>query len=177
MIMKEEVSAGGVVYRRITNVIPAKAGIQEKSGSRIKSGMTNVEVLISQHSGHHGWVFPKGHVGDHDSSETKEEAALREVKEETGITGKILQSLSPIDYWYAFGGEKRHKTVWYYVMEYVSGDIKDHDWEMENVEWSPIDEVDKRLTYPGDKKAWKEAKGLIDHLLLTINDRREQIQP
>jgi NADH pyrophosphatase NudC (nudix superfamily) len=46
-------------------------------------------------------------------------------------------------------------------MEYVSGDITNHDWEMENVEWLPESEVEKRLTYPSDKKVWQEASKLI----------------
>lgn len=137
--MKFEFSAGGIVFR--------------KTGP----GQNNILILVSQHSGHHGWVFPKGHIGDTIKNESKEEAALREVKEETGITGKILQALSPIDYWYVFEKEKRHKTVYYFLMEYVSGDIANHDWEMEKVEWIPTKEVEKRLTYSGDKKVWKEA--------------------
>jgi len=135
-----EFSAGGIVFRKNTG---------------------KIEVLISQHSSHHGWVFPKGHIGDTKKDETKEEAALREVKEETGITAKILQALSPIEYWYFFEGEKRHKTVYYFLMEYVSGNINDHDFEMENVEWLPISNIKERLTYQGDRKAFLEARELI----------------
>lgn len=143
--MREEISAGGIVFR----------------DSGVRAGQNEVLILVSKHSGHHGWVFPKGHVGDKIAGETKEEAAVREVAEETGIKGKILQPLSPITYWYEMKGEKRHKTVFYFLMKYVSGDIKDHDWEMEEVEWLPIEAVAQRLTYPGDKKVWKEAKELL----------------
>lgn len=143
--MTEEVSAGGIVFRK-------------DSGE--------VEILISKHSGHHGWVFPKGHVGDKIEGETKEKAALREVEEETGVVGKILHPLSPIDYWYEFRGEKRHKTVFYFLMEYQKGDIQNHDWEMEEVEWLPLKDIEERLTYPGDKKVWGEAKELLCHFEL-----------
>lgn len=142
--MINEFSAGGIVVRK-------------DSGQ----SQNDIAILVSQHSGHHGWVFPKGHVGDSNKNETPEEAALREVQEETGIIGKILKSLTPIEYWYQFQGEKKHKKVQYFLMSYVSGDIENHDFEMENVEWLPMEEVEKRLTYDGDKKVWEEAHQLI----------------
>ena len=138
--MKFEFSAGGIVFKK------------EKD---------KVFVLVAQHSGHHGWVFPKGRIGDHIENEPKEETAVREVKEETGVFGKIIKALKPIIYWYDWEGEKIKKTVYYFLMEYLSGDIKDHDWEMEKVEWLPINDVEDRLTYPSDKKVWQEAKKLI----------------
>jgi len=138
--MKFEFSAGGIVYKK-------------EHGK--------ILVLVSQHSQHHGWVFPKGLIGDHIKGERKEATALREVQEETGISAKIVQPLPAVTYWYQFEGEKRKKTVYYYLMEYVSGDTKDHDWEMEQVEWLPIDKVENRLTYPSDKEIWKKAKQLI----------------
>src|SRR5258706_5501487 len=143
--MKMEFSAGGIVYKK-----------------------TPLVILVAQHSGHHGWVFPKGLIGDHLSesgqAEAKEVAALREVEEETGAKAKILKELTPTTFWYVFEGEKRKKTVYYFLMEYVSGDITNHDWEMENVEWLPVEEVEKRLTYNSDKKVWSEAKLDIEQL-------------
>lgn len=138
--MKFEFSAGGIVFKK------------EKG---------EVFVLVSQHSQHHGWVFPKGLIGDHVKGEGKEETALREVEEETGVKAKILKPLAPETYWYVFEGEKIKKTVYYYLMEYLSGDIRNHDFEMENVEWLKKDEVENRLTYPTDKKVFKEASKLI----------------
>ena len=83
------------------------------------------------------------------------------MEEETGVKGKISKLLSPVDYWYYFEGEKIQKTVYYFLMEYVSGDITKHDTEMENVQWLPEAEVEKRLTYPTDKQVWQEAKQLL----------------
>ena len=139
--MKFEFSAGGIVFRKT----------KEK----------NIEILVAPHSQHHGWVFPKGMIGDSIENESKEDTALREVQEETGVVGKIIQPLSQIMYWYEFEGEKIKKTVYYFLMEYVLGDITNHDWEMENVQWLPMDKVEERLTYSSDKKVWKQAKKLI----------------
>lgn len=139
--MKEEFSAGGVVYKN--------------------DGETF--ILLGQHSGHHGWVFPKGLIGDHIEKESKEETAVREVQEETGIVAAIEKPLTPVTYWYAFENQKIKKTVYYFVMHYVSGDTTNHDWEMENVEWLAMDKVEERLTYPSDKKVWREAKLVIGH--------------
>jgi 8-oxo-dGTP diphosphatase len=138
--MKFEFSAGGIVTKKSAD---------------------QVLILVSQHSGHHGWVFPKGLIGDHVKDEKKEDTALREVEEETGAKGKIVKPLTPVEYWYVFEGQKIHKTVYYFLMEYVGGDITKHDFEMENVEWLPKEEVEKRLTYDSDKKVWQEALKLI----------------
>lgn len=136
--MKFEFSAGGVVFKR----------------QKTKDKRQTLFILVAQHSGHHGWVFPKGLI---DKGETKENAAVREVLEETGVAARILNPLTPVTYWYVWEEQKIKKTVYYFLMEYVSGDITDHDFEMENVEWLPIDEVEERLTYPSDKKVWEEA--------------------
>jgi len=134
--MKLQFSAGGIVYKKENN---------------------KIFILVSQHSGHHGWVFPKGLIGDHVTGEKKEETALREVEEETGAKGKIIKMLTPVTYWFIFKGEKIRKTVYYFLMEYVSGDIDKHDHEMENVEWLTKEKVEERLTYKSDKKVWQEA--------------------
>ena len=143
--MQFEFSAGGIVYKKENN---------------------KLLILVSQHSGHHGWVFPKGLIGDKDEfkNQTKEETALREVEEETGAIGKIIEPLTPITYWYVMDKIKRKKTVYYFLMEFVGGDITKHDWEMENVEWLSENEVAERLTYSSDKKVWEEAQKRIKQL-------------
>ena len=138
--MKLQFSAGGVVYKKSDN---------------------KTEVLVAQHSQHHGWVFPKGLIGDHVDGENKKETALREVKEETGADGKIIKILTPVTYRFVFEGEKIKKTVYYFLMEYAGGDIAKHDHEMEAVVWLPIEKVEERLTYKSDKKVWQEAQKLL----------------
>ena len=143
--MKLQFSAGGVVFKK-------------NEGETL--------ILLSQHSQHHGWVFPKGFI---DEGETKDQAALREVKEEVGAEGRIIRALNPVTYWYVLEGdpsagsgqEKVRKTVYYFIMEYAGGDITKHDHEMEKVEWLPKGKVEERLTYDSDKIVWREAKELI----------------
>ncbi len=118
-------------------------------------------ILLAQHAQHHGWVFPKGLIGDTRENESKEDTAVREVEEETGVLAKIEKPLTPVMYWYQWKKDKRKKTVYYYIMAYVSEDIDKKDDEMEMVEWLPIEEVEARLTYPSDKKVWHEAKKLL----------------
>src|SRR5574337_540131 len=132
--MKFEFSAGGVVYKKIPST---------------SSGQNQILILVSQHSQHHGWVFPKGLIGDkeHLKGEKKEDTAVREVKEETGIDGEIVEAVTPVVYWYNWEGEKRKKTVYYFIMKHLGGNTEERDHEMEAVEWLPMDQVLDRLTY------------------------------
>jgi len=113
--------------------------------------------LVGQHSQHKGWVFLKGLIGDKDSKESMETAAIREVKEEGGITAKIIDN-KPIetDYQYEFNDTIIKKKVYYYLMKYVSGETKNHDWEMDQVKFINEKEVKKILTYESEKTAFTE---------------------
>jgi len=146
--MKFEFSAGGIVYKPVRQTQGRKEGEETL-------------ILVSQHSQHHGWVFPKGLIGDKIKDEGKEKTAIREVEEETGIRAKILRSLNPTTYWYVFNKEKIRKTVYYFLMEFMGGDFAKRDHEMENVEWLPAEEVENRLTYKSDKDVWQQAKTFI----------------
>ncbi|OGH12912.1 MAG: hypothetical protein A2776_02360 [Candidatus Levybacteria bacterium RIFCSPHIGHO2_01_FULL_40_10] len=141
--MKFEFSAGGVVYKKEGN---------------------ELFILVSQHSQHLGWVFPKGFIGDTIKGEKKEDTAVREVEEETGVKAEILKPLTPVTYWYVMDGEKRKKTVYYYIMKHTGGDITKHDHEMKEVEWVEQDKVLDKLTYKSDKEALKEALPFIQTL-------------
>lgn len=118
--------------------------------------------LICQHSQHKGWVFPKGFVGDINKGESNETAALREVEEEGGVKARII-NYQPIktQYSYTWEGSLIKKTVYYYLMEYVSGDPKNHDWEMSDAKFVSEVEVKKTLTYTSDIEAFtKVLQGL-----------------
>lgn len=135
-----QISAGGIVFKKIYH---------------LSSKIYYLNWLICQHSQHKGWVFPKGFVGDKDKNESNETAALREVEEEGGIKAKIITN-KPImtNYQYEWKNNLIKKTVYYYLMEYVSGDPKDHDWEMIDAKFANTDEVKKTLTYPSDIQAF-----------------------
>jgi ADP-ribose pyrophosphatase YjhB (NUDIX family) len=146
-LMIKEFSAGGIVFRRTNN--------QQTTAN-------NLSWLVCQHSQHKGWVFPKGFIGDHIEGESVKDTALREVKEETGVDAKILEKIkNPAGYFYVWKGEKRYKTVYYFLMEYLGGDITKHDFEMSKVEWWDEEKVKRDLTYKSDKEAFKEALKLI----------------
>lgn len=155
--MKREFSAGGIVFKREG---------REKNAKDAKK----IRWLVVQHSQHKGWVFPKGLIGDalqklnskNQKEETKEEAALREVKEEGGVEAKIISEIKPpVSYWYVFKGEKILKTVYFYLMQYLSGDIGDHDLEVSDAKWLKKEEVKKTLTYHNDKRAFEGALKLF----------------
>lgn len=137
-----QTSAGGIVFKKIYH-----------SGSKIY----DLSWLICQHSKHKGWVFPKGLVGDNDKNESMKTASSREVEEEGGIKTKIIDE-KPIKTYYEFefGGTLFKKTVFYYLMEYISGDPKNHDWEMSQAKFTTEDEIKKTLTYQSDKEAFEK---------------------
>ena len=85
--------------------------------------------------------------------ESLEGAALREVKEETGLTARIIDNLGDIRYQFYSRDEKSyiHKTVHFYLMEYLSGDPADHDHEVEEAGWFPLEEAEAKMTYPTER--------------------------
>ena len=94
-------------------------------------------------------MLPKGII---ESGELPEDAALREVSEETGIKAKIVNKIMPtITYKYTKNGILVNKKVEFFLMEYASGDIKDHCWEMEEVQWVIAEEALRLLEFPTEK--------------------------
>ncbi len=125
--MRREFSAGGVLFR-------------------------DGEVLLIQNTSG-VWTFPKGNI---ERGEKPADTALREVKEETGIEGKIVDYLGEVSYWYVFRGEKVFKKVYYYLMEYVRGERR-VSWEVKDVAFFPIDRAKKLLKYKGDREIFQKA--------------------
>jgi mutator protein MutT len=95
------------------------------------------------------WSLPKGHI---EAGETPEQAAIREVQEETGITSEITKSIGVIDFWFMAGGKRIHKTVHHFIFREVSGELTPQITEVDEVSWFPLSEIVERLAYPDEKK-------------------------
>ena len=95
------------------------------------------------------WSLPKGHL---EAGETAEDAAIREVEEETGIRGHVLSKLGVIDFWFVAGGARIHKTVHHFLLEAESGELSDADVEVDEVAWVPLEELAERLAYVTERK-------------------------
>ena len=93
-------------------------------------------------------ALPKG--GAH-RGETAEQTAGREVREETGINVEVREPLGDVTYWYRRDGRRIHKTVHFYLCDFVSGDTADHDHEVDDARWIPLAEARSALTYPGER--------------------------
>jgi 8-oxo-dGTP pyrophosphatase MutT (NUDIX family) len=98
--------------------------------------------------------LPKGHP---DPGESPEEAAAREVREETGIDAELVDKLGDVHYWYERKGRRVAKMVTFFLFRYRSGDLADHDHEIEHARWMPIDEATRALTYAGEREMVQRA--------------------
>jgi 8-oxo-dGTP pyrophosphatase MutT (NUDIX family) len=94
------------------------------------------------------WTLPKGTPND---GETREQTALREVAEETGLEVRIVEPLESIEYWFVQHGRRIHKTVHYFLMEPIGGDLSRHDHEFEQVRWVAFDDAPGLLTFETER--------------------------
>lgn len=104
------------------------------------------------------WSLPKGHI---EEGETAEQAAVREVAEETGINGVILGELGTIDFWFVADGRRIHKTVRHFLMRATGGELSDADVEVTEVAWVPLPEIAAQLAYPDERGLLDEAGRLL----------------
>lgn len=120
-------------------------------------------AIIARHSrsGHLEWCLPKGHI---EKGETPQQTAVREVHEETGILGEVVDSIATIDYWFTGTSQRVHKLVHHFALRQVGGELTvegDPDHEAEDAIWVDFADLDDVLSYPNERKiAWLYARKL-----------------
>lgn len=140
----DQVSAGGVAFR---------------------TGYSGTEVALISVGPQARWQLPKGIV---DPGETPEVTALREVREETGLGTELLERIDTIEYWYV--GDRRgqrvrfHKFVHFFLLAYRSGQVSDHDHEVNETRWVDIRQAQQMLAFRNERLAVAKAEELIDRL-------------
>jgi len=118
------------------------------------------ELLLIATAGRKRWQLPKGHI---EPGESSEQAALREVREETGVSGRVVAPLDGIDYWFAEpGGRRIRKHVDYYLIDYLEGSERDFDaHEVDEARWFPAREAVVRLTHANERRVAQQALQLL----------------
>lgn len=130
----DEVSAGGVVIRQ--------------NADRFEAAI----IARRNRFGRREWCLPKGHL---EGEETSAQAAIREISEETGITGSIVEVLGTIDYWFTGTDRRVHKVVHHFLLTATSGTLSvegDPDAEADEAAWVPVAELEDRLSYPNERR-------------------------
>jgi len=129
-----EFSAGGVVVRdgACVVIVPTR---RAANGSRVLA-------------------LPKGHP---EEGESASDAALREVREEAGVEARLVEKLGDVRYWYMRGGRRIAKVVSFFLLEYLSGEVDDHDREVEHARWLPLEDAARELTYKGEREMARRA--------------------
>jgi 8-oxo-dGTP diphosphatase len=139
--VREQVSAGGVVFRREDE---------------------RIDVVIVAVGSNNRWQLPKGLV---EKDEKPETAAVREAREEGGVDSEAVELIETVEYWFAGldGGERVrfHKRVHCYLLRYLSGDTTNHDWEVNESRWVPIDDAKTQLAFENERRVVERARVLI----------------
>lgn len=153
----EEVSAGGLVVRRERGHLEVAVIARYNRGGRLE------------------WCLPKGHP---EGDEGHEEAAVREVEEETGIAGEILTRLGSIDYWFTVTSHRVHKTVHHFLLRATGGTLtteNDPDHEAVDVAWVRFEQLPSRLSFPNERRIVDVARDVLpEHFGQTEPTRGQQ---
>ncbi len=104
------------------------------------------------------WSLPKGHI---EPGETAEQAAVREIEEETGILGTIIAPLGTIDFWFVAEDRRVHKTVHHFLLRAKGGELSDADVEVAEVAWVPLGDLEARLAYADERRLVRRATDLL----------------
>lgn len=104
------------------------------------------------------WTVPKGHI---EIGEKPEQAAIREIAEETGIYGEVLAPLGVSEYWFRAQDRMVHKTVHHYLLRFVHGELCTDDHEVDEVAWVPLHELESRLAHTDERELGQVAARLI----------------
>jgi 8-oxo-dGTP pyrophosphatase MutT (NUDIX family) len=133
---------------------------QTSSGGVVFRDEGKLEICLINPTGRTVWALPKGGI---EAGERRETAALREIREETGIEGRIIASLGSIDYWfYSREGQRRvHKTVHFFVVEATGGDTACHDHEVSEARWFSARHALDRMTYLNEREVVRKATALL----------------
>jgi len=138
--IQKRISSGGVTFCVLDNV---------------------VHVVLVLVRGKKTWCLPKGLINKGEDEPT---AALREVREETGLTGEIFEKIGHISYWFNLrdGTVKVNKTVHFYLIKFIEGNTEDHDDEVDEARWFPIDQALRKLAFKSEKEIMQKAKVMIE---------------
>jgi 8-oxo-dGTP pyrophosphatase MutT (NUDIX family) len=120
--------------------------------TRVRDG--SLDLVLVGRARPERWSIPKGTPIP---GETLEQTAMREVREETGLWVQILEPLGDITYWFSARGVRHHKTVHFFLLEAMGGNIEDHDWENDFVAWLPEEEALQRMTFASEIAIVKRA--------------------
>jgi 8-oxo-dGTP pyrophosphatase MutT (NUDIX family) len=135
-----ELSFGGVVVR-----------------GDLTDGSAELAAIVPR--GKRGTIaLPKGGAN---RGEAPEQTAEREVREETGLTARVRAELGDVVYWYRRSGRRVRKTVRFFLCDFIEGSTDDHDHEVTEARWIPLQEAPDTLTYPGEREMVRRAIGLL----------------
>lgn len=155
---KKEESAGGIVYTDARSV----SRLEHRDKKDPPTGRQIFILLIMPKGPNFGppegyWTFPKGLLDV--EGESKEQVAVREVREEGGVNAQIKSELGYVKYFRKseyYGNAL--KFVYFYLMEYISGNPQDHDNEVAQADWFNLEDVEGKLKWPHDKEIFAKAK-------------------